>query len=180
MPEVNFSKKTLNHRIKGFTLIELLVVISIIAILAGLLMSNFVGVRQRGRDAQRKADIQQIRSALELYRADMGAYPIIVGGWAYSTAGDSWIPGLTPQYMQKVPKDPVNNATQPWLSGNYSYAYFSAGLCTVASGGKYYALAIRLENTSDQTTGNTVNYGGSGDSACNIGPFANTYFVTNP
>lgn len=55
---------------KGFTLIELLVVLVIIASLATLLTANFVGVRQRGRDAQRKSDLRQIQSAFELYRAD--------------------------------------------------------------------------------------------------------------
>jgi len=74
-------KKNLEFRIqnseleKGFTLIELLIVIVIIGVLATLLMTNFVGVRQRGRDAQRKSDLRQIQAALELYRADVGQYP---------------------------------------------------------------------------------------------------------
>jgi len=46
----------------GFTLVELLVVIVIISVLAGLLVSNFIGVRLRGRDAQRKSDLAQIQS----------------------------------------------------------------------------------------------------------------------
>ena len=55
---------------KGFTLVELLIVVAIIGILSTLLMANFIGVRQRARDAQRKADLRQIQSALELYRSD--------------------------------------------------------------------------------------------------------------
>lgn len=60
---------------KGFTLIELLIVIAIIGVLATLLMVNFIGVRQRARDAQRKSDLRQIQSALEIYRSDQGSYP---------------------------------------------------------------------------------------------------------
>src|SRR5690348_7093470 len=70
---------------KGFTLVELLIVIAIIGILSTLLMTNFIGVRQRARDAQRKADVRQIQSALELYRADNGSYPAAAGSNGLST-----------------------------------------------------------------------------------------------
>src|SRR5579872_5421721 len=61
---------------KGFTLIELLIVLAIIGVLTGLLLANFIGVRERARDAQRKSDVKQIQTALELYRQDNGTYPI--------------------------------------------------------------------------------------------------------
>ena len=67
-------KKIYNSK-KGFTLIELLVVIGIIGILSGLLMANFIGVRQRSRDGTRKSNLSQIQSAVELYRSDQGSYP---------------------------------------------------------------------------------------------------------
>src|SRR3989344_3453061 len=86
---------------RGFTLIELLVVISIISVLSALLMTNFVGVRQRGRDAQRKSDTRQIQTALELYRSDNGSYPTVFpvcgGPFIYNSA----------TYMQKIPCDPT-------------------------------------------------------------------------
>jgi len=62
-----------NH--KGFSLIELLVVISIIGVLIGLSAFGLQGARQSARDARRVADIEQIRSGLELYKADCGNYP---------------------------------------------------------------------------------------------------------
>jgi general secretion pathway protein G len=55
---------------KGFTLIELLVVIAIIGMLSALLVPNFMGARERARDAQRKSDLKQIQKALEMYRQD--------------------------------------------------------------------------------------------------------------
>ena len=93
----------------GFTLIELLVSISIIAILTSLLTANFIGARQRGRDGQRKANLFQMQSALELYRSDTGAYPTA----AELTACGDGVPiqsGTAPNetiYMQKIPCDPM-------------------------------------------------------------------------
>jgi prepilin-type N-terminal cleavage/methylation domain-containing protein len=61
---------------KAFTLIELLVVISIIGILTGLSIFGLQGAREASRDATRKAALEQIRSGLEIYKADCDSYPI--------------------------------------------------------------------------------------------------------
>ena len=62
---------------RGFTLIELLVVMTIIAILIGLSLVSYQSARKSARDGKRKSDLEQIRSALEMYRSDSGtsAYP---------------------------------------------------------------------------------------------------------
>lgn len=120
-------KKFLNNR--GFTLVELLVVIAIIGILSTLLTANFIGVRQRGRDAQRKSNLRQIQSALELYRADQAGYPT-----SLPTCGSSFTSSDGKSiYMQKVPCDP----------GGGSYTYTS-------SDPTKYTLVGCLENTNDQ------------------------------
>ena len=62
-------------RNKGFTLVELMVVMAVVGILAGLTLTAFFGARKTARDGQRKADLEQIRSALEMYRTDEGSYP---------------------------------------------------------------------------------------------------------
>ena len=70
--------QTLQHKMKnmrGFTLIELLVVIAIIGILIGISLVALQGARAAGRDARRKGDLEQIRSALEIYRSDCALYP---------------------------------------------------------------------------------------------------------
>lgn len=97
---------------KGFTLIELLVVISIISVLSALLMTNFVGVRQRGRDGQRKSDIRQVQSALEFYRSDNGSYPTV-----FPVCGQPFTyNNIT--YMQKIPCDPTEKTDYPYVSAN--------------------------------------------------------------
>lgn len=56
-------------------MIELLVVIVIIGILTSVSIFALAGSRETSRDARRKADLEKIRSALELYKADNGCYP---------------------------------------------------------------------------------------------------------
>jgi type II secretion system protein G len=90
---------------RGFTLVELLVSISIIAVLTALLTANFVGAKQRGRDGQRKANAYNMQSALELYRADVGTYPLTLTGCGTALKSPT---GTT--YMQKLPCDPSTNA----------------------------------------------------------------------
>lgn len=146
---------------KGFTLVELLIVVAIISVLATLLMANFIGVRQRARDAQRKADIRQIQSALELYRSDQGNYPAAVNNAV--GACNSALTGGSSTYMQKIPCDP--NST--YNSGDYYYT----------SSGTAYQICSCLENTgdnqgvADRTDGNTCGTA----SNCTT----NWYFVVN-
>ena len=119
---------------KGFTLIELLIVIAIIGVLATLLMVNFVGVRQRARDAQRKSDLRQIQSALEIWRSDNGSYP---ASSEFGGCGAILKSGSV-TYMAKIPCDPSN-------TGKFVYTYVSAGSTNVAS----YTLYSCLENVGD-------------------------------
>lgn len=60
---------------RGFTLIELLVVISIIAILAGLLLSAMPGIRVNAMKKRARAELQQVALAIDDYKAKLGYYP---------------------------------------------------------------------------------------------------------
>lgn len=81
----------------GFTLIELLVVISIIGILTALLLANFVGIRERGRDAKIKNDMNALKTALRLQYNDTQTYPagsnvVCSGVIGASYLGDTELP----------------------------------------------------------------------------------------
>jgi len=112
---------------KGFTLIELLVVISIIGILSTLIIANLNSARERSRDAQRKADLRNLQTALRMYYNDAGGYPSGLPAW-----GSAWTVGLT-TYMSALPKDPLS-------SQNYRYSFVD---------GDNYTLEACLENKSD-------------------------------
>lgn len=110
---------------KGFTLIELLVVIAIIGVLASVVLASLTAARDRANNAKRRADLVQIRNALQLFYQDNGAYPNTGGAFRGTTLGcqnatgdPNWaIPGLAPTYLARVPQDPRPNP--PW--GCYLY-----------------------------------------------------------
>ena len=63
-------RKAAEEREGGFTLIELLVVIIIIGILAAIAIPVFLNQRQKGYDAQAKADLRNLATAEETYLTD--------------------------------------------------------------------------------------------------------------
>ncbi len=81
---------------KGFTLIELLVVIAIIGILSAVGLTSYRSANAKARDSRRQADVQQLRSALEMYKTDSatGRYPT-TGQWANGTVLNSYLSGQT-------------------------------------------------------------------------------------
>ena len=156
MNKVYFSSVKFPHSTrKGFTLIELLVVISVIAVLTTLLMANFVGIRQRGRDGQRKSNLYNIQSALELYRADNGLYP---DTGSFPPCGDALTSGGSSVYMQEVPCEPLDDS---------DYAYTSAD-------GTSYTLIGCLENENDSDADDDITYQASGCST------PTSFTLTNP
>lgn len=124
--------KIIHNSERGFTLIELLIVVIIIGILSALLTSNFIGVRQRARDGQRKSDVRQIQSALELYRADQGSYPSPSLNNCQNSTSIMSPDCVTSTYMKKIPVDPST-------ASYYSYT----------SNGSTYSVTSCLENGND-------------------------------
>ena len=80
---------------KAFTLVEILVVVTIVALLAVGGLVTYTQFGYQSRNARRKADIEQIRAALEMYRSnsDYSSYP-------------NNVTDLVPDYLKSVPIDP--------------------------------------------------------------------------
>lgn len=66
---------SLKRKQSGFTIVELLIVIVVIGILAAIVITTFTGVQKKGRDADRKSDINAIYSQVEVYFAQEAKYP---------------------------------------------------------------------------------------------------------
>ncbi|OGK16850.1 hypothetical protein A2690_03690 [Candidatus Roizmanbacteria bacterium RIFCSPHIGHO2_01_FULL_39_12b] len=128
---------------EGFTLIELLVVISIISGLVALILPNFMAVREKGRDTQRKADLRSLQQALELYRQNQSpaVYPtgIPLPGQCWGSNGGEVTCTGSVVYTKKVPGDPVLRSGDNPL--NYYYTPVSD---------TEYTLCACLDNTADQ------------------------------
>lgn len=140
---------------KGFTLIELMVVITIIGVLTALSMFAFQHARKSSRDTQRKTDLETIRSALELYKADSGAYPTNSSFMNTSLAYS----GHT--YLTATPKDP--------MTGTRDYSYNNSdGI------GIIYKLCAALEGSAGN--GNTLNC----SSCCSSCTPSCNYGIDNP
>jgi len=67
---------------KGFTLIEMLVVIAIISILAAIAFPVFSRAKDSAYRGADMSNMNSIRTALQLYRNDQGAYPPALLGYA--------------------------------------------------------------------------------------------------
>ena len=125
-------------RLHGFTLIELLIVITIIGILAVALVPRITGGPAKARDATRKADLQQIATALEFYNDDTGGYP----------ASDDCVANLGLEgYLTIVPTDPQDLsaviATDCSADGGYEYVTYED------EDGGYMLIATMESESSD-------------------------------
>lgn len=87
------SKKQKIKRVRtegGFTLIELLAVITIVGLLSSIIVSEVALARAKGRDAARKAALNQIAQALTLRYDDTGNFIDAGSGCGSSGGGQGW------------------------------------------------------------------------------------------
>ena len=100
----------------GFTLIELLVVVTIIGLLTSIGVLSYQSTNQKARDGRRQTELEQIRTALEIYRSDVGTYPTILSD-------------LETGYIQAVPVDPKATEGYGYYYNPNVLNYYSYSLC---------------------------------------------------
>lgn len=91
---------------QGFTLIEILIAVAIIAIFAAGIGLNLFGQVGKAQITRAKQDIQQIESALEIYRLDNYRFPSQGAGLQALIARPGNARGWNGPYIKSLPKDP--------------------------------------------------------------------------
>jgi len=101
----------------GFTLLELLVVLAILGLLAAIVAPQVIKFLGQSRTKTAQVQIQNIMSALELYRLDVGHYPTPQEGLPALVAAPQNEVGWNGPYLKKDSglKDPWG---QPYLYKN--------------------------------------------------------------
>jgi prepilin-type N-terminal cleavage/methylation domain-containing protein len=128
----------------GFTLIELLVVIAIIGLLSSLAVVSLNSARVKARDALRKADMAQMRTAVTMYYSDHNKYPVCGtvnsavadfganvgnngdvdnpassdGSWCYINVLKQALTEGEKPLIQEMPVDPRNRQNIPLVGNN--------------------------------------------------------------
>ncbi|KKO44597.1 general secretion pathway protein GspG [Arsukibacterium ikkense] len=97
---------------QGFTLLEVMVVIVILGIIASMVVPNLMGNQEQAARQKVVVDIQQLESALDMYRLRNGFYPTTEQGMqALVTAPTTQpVPRSFPDggFIRRLPKDPWN------------------------------------------------------------------------
>ncbi len=96
---------------RGFTLIELLVVLAIIGLLAGLVGPQVIKHLGESKTKTARLQIEELSSALDMYRLDAGRYPSGDEGLAALVEQPSTAKFWNGPYLRKkkLPVDPWNN-----------------------------------------------------------------------
>lgn len=107
----------------GFTMIELIMVMTIIGALAGIMILNFPATLRKSRDANRKSDLRQYATALEIFASkNNGKYPRESAGPGVTNTTLCTDIGLT-----TCPSDPKTGETCSSATCDYYYQTESCG-----------------------------------------------------
>jgi len=146
----------------AFTLIEMLIVIVIIGILAVAIFPKLWWAQARARDVARKADLQNVATALVTYQIDKWHYIENSG----SLQSISW--ELISAGLDFIPKDPLDTRSFDWLwdsaitDGQYWYTPISkygisnnAFVIMAASETEWWSNWSFIDGTIDKIVGTT-------------------------
>ncbi len=93
----------------GFSMIELMIVVAIMAVLAGLIASNFTGMLDKAKVTRAQSDIETFSKILDAYKITNGNYP----------GNDEGLKKLLDEGLIKKKKDAL---LDPW-GHQYNYRY---------------------------------------------------------
>ena len=127
---------------KAFTLIELMIVMAVMAILVGIALPSFKGMKEEGNIAKAEGELRTLQTAVESYAIHHGnAYPAN-SNTPYDTYFDTAGCAPGPQLISSVIYDPFAGANTEYY---YRRGSGSGGL-------SYYAVCSRGKNGAIDVT----------------------------
>src|SRR5205807_10484018 len=117
---------------QGFTLLEIMLVVSIIVIILGVAISKLGNTTAIAKSMRVQADIQAIKTQLQVYESMKGVYPTTDQGLQALVARPAGDPRPTRWYQlcKEMPKDPWGSNyiyRNPGQKNAGGYDLFSAG-----------------------------------------------------
>ncbi|MBN8690143.1 MAG: type II secretion system protein GspG [Armatimonadetes bacterium] len=106
---------------KGFTLTEIMTVVSIIGLLSAMAVPQYMTSVRRSRENSLRATLAVVRSAVDAYRNDTGAFPAAISDLSSTSAPASGLSSTAATvtitssdwrgpYLRAVPTDPVSGS----------------------------------------------------------------------
>jgi len=124
---------------KGFTLLEILIVLTLIAVVIGISLPRFKGMRDESNISKSAAECRTLQAAVESYQVHQKKLPS--QGSTPLTVWQSTMTAVTPQILSATLNDPFNPGVQ------YQYATDSA------INSKYYVIFSVGPNGTAEITG---------------------------
>jgi outer membrane biosynthesis protein TonB len=106
---------------------------------------------------KRVQDLVTINDALLAYYARNGTYPKAEGLAGANERGVAWIPGLSPEFLAQIPRDPLHSASTQYVyaAQGANYKLLALGVSLVGSG-NVEVLGIKIDQTRNPTPQNAA------------------------
>jgi prepilin-type N-terminal cleavage/methylation domain-containing protein len=148
----------------GFTLMELLLVIALFCLIFAVSGVNWKAQISRAKDAERKGDLNKLKTAFENYHNDNDEYPNQDVMNTPTTCGSDF---LSPWGLPKIPCDPEGGKP-------YYYQIYAS------PNGWYYSYGFRIyAQLKDKTDPDIARLGCNRPQGCGAGDAKNNYGVTS-
>lgn len=115
---------------RGFTLLEILLVITIIGILAATIIPNFIGFDTEARITSTRANLETLRTLVNLFRAKEGKYPNSLEELLTTQYFDV---GIRRPYLDKIPSELISTS-----KGNSAHGAQPSDQALAGTGGWVY------------------------------------------
>ena len=137
---------------KGFTLIELIVTVTIVAVLASAVMPMLKMTVQRSKENELRANLRQIREAIDAYKkaADDGRIKKQIDASGYPPNLEVLVKGVVNEkdtnksvlkFLRRIPLDPmtpVENAETEELPNNWGLRSYNSDAAKPVAGDDVY------------------------------------------